>query len=90
MRILSPRISPIILFVDRKNIIGERVKQARKDAKPPITQKDLVARLQVLGMRIDQSVISKIESGKRPIFDNEVVALARALKVKVAWLLGEE
>ena len=76
--------------MDRKNIIGERVKQARKNAKPPITQKDLVARLELLGVRIDQSGISKIENGQRPIFDNEVIALAKALKVKTAWLLGEQ
>ena len=76
--------------MDRKNIIGERVKEARKNAKPPITQKDLVARLELLGVRIDQSGISKIENGQRPIFDNEVIALAKALKVKTAWLLGEQ
>ncbi len=69
--------------------MGTRVRQARKAAKPPITQLDLVARLQVLGMRIDQSGISKLESGRRPVTDIEVVALAKGLKVKVAYLLGE-
>ena len=54
---------------------------------PPITQRDLVARLQVLGMVIDQSGLSKIESGQRPVSDIEVVALAKALKVSVEWLL---
>ena len=80
-------ISTIILGVEKKNLVGAHVRQARKDAKPPITQLDLVARLQVLGMMIDQSVVSKIESGRRPVFDTEVVALAEALKVSVAWLL---
>lgn len=75
--------------MEKKNIVGARVREARKTAKPPITQLDLVARLQVLGMKIDQSGVSKIESGQRPVFDNEVVALAKALKVKVVWLLGE-
>ena len=80
-------ISTIILLVEKKNLVGVRVQQARKNTKPPITQKDLVARLQVLGMTIDQSGVSKIESGQRPVFDTEVVALAKALKVSVAWLL---
>ena len=71
----------------KKNLVGARVQQARKNAKPPITQTDLVARLQVLGMRIDQSGVSKIESGQRPVLDTEVIALAKALKVSVAWLL---
>ncbi len=71
----------------KRNIVGARVHQARKAAKPPITQLDLVARLQVLGMSIDQSGISKIESGQRPVLDIEVVVLAKALKVSATWLL---
>lgn len=89
MGILSRSISFIILFVKDKNIVGSRVRQARKAAKPPITQMDLVARLQISGMAIDQSGMSKIESGVRPVSDKEVVVLAKALDVSVAWLLGE-
>jgi len=73
--------------VEKKNIVGARVRQARRAGKPAITQLDLVARLQILGMKIDQSGISKIESGRRPVLDSEVVALADALKVSVQWLL---
>jgi transcriptional regulator with XRE-family HTH domain len=73
--------------VGNRNIVGTRVRQARKAATPPITQTDLAARLQVLGMVIDQSGLSKIESGQRPVSDIEVVALAKALKVSVEWLL---
>jgi hypothetical protein len=72
-----------------RNIVGRRVQQARKIAKPPVTQVELVARLQLQDFRIDQSGLSKIESGIRPVLDIEVVALAKALKVSVAWLLGE-
>ena len=74
--------------MESKNIVGRRVRQARRDAKPRITQRDLLARLQVLGIMIDQSGLSKIESGRRPVSDIEVVALAKALKVPVGWLLG--
>jgi transcriptional regulator with XRE-family HTH domain len=73
--------------VKRKNIVGVRVREARKAAKPPITQTDLIARLQVLDMVIDQPGLSKIENGKRPVTDIEVVALAKALKVTEEWLL---
>ena len=72
-----------------KNIIGERVRQARKNSKPPVTQLDLVARLQTAGIKIDQSGLSKLESGRRPVSDVEVVELAKALKVKPEWLLGD-
>jgi len=75
--------------VDKRNIVGDRVQQARRAARPPITQTDLVARLQILGIQIDQSGLSKIESGRRPVSDIEVLALAKALKVSVAWLLRE-
>jgi len=75
--------------VEKRNIVGVRVRQARKAARPPVTQTDLVARLQILGMRVDQSSLSKIESGHRPVTDIEVAALAKALKVSVAWLLKE-
>lgn len=69
--------------------MGARVRQARKTAKPPITQTDLVARLQLLDISIDQSGLSKIEGGQRPVLDIEVAALAKALKVSVAWLFEE-
>ena len=71
-----------------KNIIGQRVREARKKAKPSITQLDLVARLQTEGLSVDQSALSKIESGLRPVTDIEVVALAKALKVSAEWLLS--
>jgi transcriptional regulator with XRE-family HTH domain len=73
-----------------KNIVGNRVKQARRKASPAITQLDLLARLQVLGMKVEQPAISKIESGLRPVSDYEVVALAKALNVSTSWLLGED
>jgi transcriptional regulator with XRE-family HTH domain len=88
MGILSDNILGTISLVN-KNIVGSRVKQARKGAKPQITQLDLVARLQLLGLSIDQSGLSKIENGQRPVTDIEVAALAKALKVSVAWLFSE-
>jgi transcriptional regulator with XRE-family HTH domain len=72
-----------------KNIVGLRVRQARRMANPRITQLDLVARLQLWGLSIDQSGLSKLENGQRPVTDIEVAALAKALRVSVAWLLGE-
>jgi transcriptional regulator with XRE-family HTH domain len=72
-----------------RNMVGARVRQARKLATPPVSQVDLAARLQLMGLKIDQSAVSKIEQGHRPVLDVEVVALARALKVSASWLLGE-
>ncbi len=71
----------------KKNIVGVRVRKARKNAKPQITQEDLVARLQLKGIRIDQSMISRIEKGERLVTDYEVRALSKALKVSSGWLI---
>jgi transcriptional regulator with XRE-family HTH domain len=71
-----------------KNIVGPKVRLARKLSQPPLTQGELAARLQVLGLEIEQSSISKIEQGLRPVSDIEVMMLSKALKVTVGWLLG--
>jgi len=70
-----------------KNIIGERVRAARKKSTPPLTQQDLSARLDVIGFNIDRVSISKIEAGDRFVADYEVVAIAQALNVSLNWLL---
>jgi len=74
-------------LVRRKNIVGPRVRKARKES--GITQMELAARLQVLGMTIDRSGVAKLESGKRPASDIEVAAIAKVLKVPIPWLFEE-
>jgi len=73
-----------------RNIVGPKVRLARKLLQPPLTQGELAARLQVLGLGVDQSSVSKIEQGLRPVSDIEVRVLSEALKVTVGWLLGED
>ncbi|MBQ7336357.1 MAG: helix-turn-helix transcriptional regulator [Clostridia bacterium] len=73
-------------FDGKKNICGERVKQARRKQK--ITQSDLAARLQIAGIIMERDSISRIEIGTRFVADYEIVILAKCLNVKVAWLLG--
>jgi transcriptional regulator with XRE-family HTH domain len=70
-----------------QNLIGERVREARGKAKPPLTQEQLSAKLRKLGTSIDRAGIAKIETGVRGVLDIELVALAKALGVKVTWLL---
>ncbi len=70
-------------------MVGVNIRQVRKAANPPITQEDLIARLQLSGISIDQSALSKIETGHRPVSDIEVAALAEALKVPVSRLFEE-
>ncbi|SCG81803.1 transcriptional regulator [Proteiniborus sp. DW1] len=75
---------------NEKNLIGNRVRQARHRVKPKVTQIDLLARLAVRGIELDKTTISKIEAKTRPVTDIELVAIADALGVSVLWLLGME
>lgn len=80
-------IFPYYSLVRRKNIIGSRVRKARKESR--VTQMELAARLQVLGITMDRSGIAKLESGRRPASDIEVAAIAKVLKVTIPWLFEE-
>jgi HTH-type transcriptional regulator, cell division transcriptional repressor len=71
-----------------QNLVGERVKEARNKAQPPLTQEDLAKKLSKQGVSIDRAGIAKIETGIRGVLDYELVAVAKALGVKVTWLLG--
>lgn len=71
-----------------QNLVGERVKEARGKAQPPITQDELSKKLTRVGVSIDRAGVAKIETGIRGVLDFELVALAKVLGVKVTWLLG--
>ncbi|MGD1021029.1 MAG: helix-turn-helix transcriptional regulator [Verrucomicrobiia bacterium] len=71
-----------------KNIVGDRVKEARLKHAPPLTQDELSGRLSALGVAIDRAGVSKIEVGLRRVLDFEVKALAKVLGVSVDWLLA--
>jgi hypothetical protein len=71
-----------------KNVIGRRVAEARTRLRPPLTQDALSGRIAALGVQLDRAAVAKIENGHRRVYDFEVLALAKALNVKVAWLLG--
>ena len=71
-----------------QNLVGVRVKEARGKKQPPVTQEELSKKLAKLGVTIDRAGVAKIEAGIRGVLDYEIVALAKALGVKVTWLLG--
>ena len=72
----------------RQNVVGERIKEARGAAQPRLTQEQLSKKVAKLGVSIDRAGIAKIETGIRGVLDFEAVALAKALGVKISWLLG--
>lgn len=80
----------ILNNIQGKNLIGNRVKEARHKHKTKVTQIELLSRLQVRGLYLEKTTISKIEAGSRSVTDIELVAIADSLDVSVTWLLGIE
>ncbi|MBN1399409.1 MAG: helix-turn-helix transcriptional regulator [Anaerolineae bacterium] len=70
----------------RNNIIGPRVRLARQEKTPPLTQEALATALQLAGWDISRSGVAKIELGMRQVTDVEIAKLARVLDVPIQWL----
>ena len=83
MRLLNKRK----LSLGNRNIIGARVTEAR--TAQGILQKDLLARMQVVGVDISLPALSLLEGQKRPVSDIELKALSEILNVDARWLLGQ-
>lgn len=75
-------------FNGRCNLSGVQVRKRREELN--LSQEQLAARLQLLGLEISQKVISRIETGLRVVPDYEVVFFAQALDTTVLWLLKAE
>lgn len=75
-------------YKGRKNLCGNRVKEAR--ARLNITQTDLAARLQVAGITMERDSVSRIEIGTRFVTDYELAVLAKILGVSMEWLTENE
>jgi transcriptional regulator with XRE-family HTH domain len=71
-----------------RNLVGARVELARRNQ--GMKQRELLARLQVEGIDLNASALSKIEGQIRMVTDFELLALSKVLNVSVEWLLGCE
>lgn len=70
-----------IIDSDKKNLIGERVKELRKEQ--GLSQQQLSARLETLAIYICRGSISRIEDGSRTVTDIELRGLAEVLSTPV-------
>jgi transcriptional regulator with XRE-family HTH domain len=66
------------------NIVGPQVKKLREAKK--MTQEELTARCNTVGLGISRGTLAKIESQVRRVTDEEVGLLAKALKTSVETL----
>ncbi len=67
----------------RRNLVGTRIREIRREAHPKMTQDDLAGRVAVMGITLDRTAIYRIEMGARAITDIELAALAKALRVEI-------
>lgn len=67
------------------NIVGENIRQIR--LRKGMTQKELLIRLQVYGLDINPSSLSKAEGQTRKVTDRELLAFSEVLEVSCDDLL---
>ena len=67
-----------------KNAVGRKIEALRKNQ--GIDQKDFVAKMQVMGVNIDDSSFSKLEGQIRKVNDRELYAIAKILNVSMESL----
>lgn len=73
-----------------QNIVGRKIRLARQRFQPRLTQAALSAKLQLDGWNIDRAGVGKIETGLRQVTDVELLKLAKALEITIAWLFDQE
>ncbi|HAN10113.1 MAG TPA: transcriptional regulator [Clostridiales bacterium] len=73
-------------FNGKKNICGSKIRESRKNKK--LTQQQLAAKLELMGITIDRVTITKIENGERICLDFELMGIAQILGISSDYLLG--
>ena len=74
-------------YKGRCNLSGAKIQQLRTEM--GISQEQLAAKLQLMGIEISQNSISRIECGKRVVPDFELKYFAEFFKKPVEWFLAE-
>lgn len=78
----------IYSYEGKKNVCGEKIKDARKAQK--MSQTDLAARMQIEGVTLERDCISRIENGTRFVADYELMIFSKVLNVSLEWLLSND
>ena len=75
------------LYNENSNIISAKLRKLRKKSK--LSQEELAAQMQLLGIDITQPLISKIERNQRFVKDYEFVAICKILNISKKELLSD-
>lgn len=76
-----------IEYNGQKNVIGKRLREARVAA--GVSQGQLAAKMQTLGINIDQQMLSKIERNQRIVTDYELACFCVIFAVEEKALLKD-
>lgn len=64
-----------------RNLFGDIIKNKRVILN--LSQEELVAKLNLIGLEINQSDLSRIESLKRPLYDYELYCFCKILDINI-------
>ena len=71
-----------MLFLESiKNIFGKYIRIQRINSK--FSQETLAKKLNLLGLNLDQSAISRIENGTRELYDYELYCICLVLDINI-------
>ena len=76
-----------ILYYNNKNLISRQLRKLRTEQ--PLSQGDLAARMQTMGISIDQQMISKIENNTRFVTDYELACFCEIFGISLREMLCE-
>lgn len=76
-----------ILFEEHKNVISKTLKLHR--IKNNLSQSQLAAKMQTMGVNLDQQMISKIENNARFVTDYELACFCSVLSVSTEEMLRD-
>ena len=80
-------VVPTRRSIGSENIVGQRIVKLRKERK--MSQKDLLAQLQINNIEIGQSALSDLEGQRRKVSDKELIVLSKIFGVSAEELLGK-
>lgn len=70
------------------NMVGKNIERIRKEQ--GIKQKDLIARMQVMGCDINPTSYSKLEGQVRSATDKEIYVISKILDISMEQLFEDE
>ena len=72
--------------MQRRNLIGNNLKTFRKQK--GISQEMFVAKLNLIGLDLDRTSLSRIENYNREVYDYELVYFSQVLEIDIVDLLS--